>query len=208
MFEIATAWLTRPELGRVDLEPDQEHVEDQAEVRRHPEGRQDVGGEECGLETRCDRAQDRRTERDSGHDLAHHSRLAELHREPAEQARHEHDHGGGDQERRDGMAERLALFDGGDLLAGGRQARQGSRRIVLRLVERDELEVVEVAVDGLRLEAHAAALEALHLARDRSDVAVVGDLAELPPAGLDRVGVAAAIELEGPPKQVERGDSL
>ena len=40
-----------PELARVDLEPDQEHVEDQAEVRRHPEGRQDVGGEECGLET-------------------------------------------------------------------------------------------------------------------------------------------------------------
>ena len=43
-------------------------------------------------------------------------------REPAEQARHEHDHGGGDQERRDGMAERLALLDGGDLLAGGGQA--------------------------------------------------------------------------------------
>ena len=53
------------ELTAIDLEPDQEHVEDQPEVGHHPERRQDVAREERRLEVRRDRAEQRRPERDA-----------------------------------------------------------------------------------------------------------------------------------------------
>jgi hypothetical protein len=149
-----------PELAHVNLQPDQEHVEDQPQVGGDPERRKDVRREEQRLQVCRYGPQDGRAERDAGHDLAHHPRLSELDRDGSEQARDEDDHRHGDEEAGDHQSEGLPLLGRCELLARGRQARaRGYYRLAvcvcgagrLCLVEGQELEVVEVAVDGLRL---------------------------------------------------------
>jgi hypothetical protein len=103
------------QLGRVDVEPDQEQVEDQAEVGDDADDRHDVGGEDGGLEIGEEGAEQGRAERDPGGDLAHDARLAQPDRDPATSARDEHDDGDGEEELRDGVGEG-ALAGGGDRL--------------------------------------------------------------------------------------------
>ena len=72
---------TRPaKLREVELEPDQEHVEDQPEVGDDPDERDDVAGEERAPGGSGESApKHRRAEQDPGEHLAHHPRLADPH---------------------------------------------------------------------------------------------------------------------------------
>ena len=122
------------ELAAVDLEPDQEHVEDQPEVRDRADRGQRVGWEERGLQVGRDRAQQRRAEHQSGDHLAHHARLADLGGDVAEDpADDQHD-----REREehgcDEVVEVTALLGRGELLARRAEARRSGQH---RLGRRD-----------------------------------------------------------------------
>ncbi len=74
------------DLARVELEPDQEHVEDQPELGGHLEVGNDVLGKERLGGRGRDRPEQRRAQGEAGHDLADHPRLPDRHGGHAEQS--------------------------------------------------------------------------------------------------------------------------
>ena len=81
------------EQGRVDFEPHQEHVQDHAQARDRAQKGYHRRGKQIGERARCDPAEQRRTQRDSGDDLAHDQRLAQAAEGQPQNARH-HDYDG------------------------------------------------------------------------------------------------------------------
>ena len=65
-----------PQDARVELHPDEEEVEGEPDLCGTGQERDDVGGEEVGLDLGRDRSEQRRAEQDAGQDFAHHLRLA------------------------------------------------------------------------------------------------------------------------------------
>ena len=82
----------------VELEPDHEHVEDDAELRDDAEGRARRVRKEIGLDAGRDTAEERGPEQDAGHHLADHRRLAHRREQPAENVAGDEDHGQGQQD--------------------------------------------------------------------------------------------------------------
>ena len=77
--EMATvAWAREREQARVELEPDQEHVEDDADLRDDAEIRPDFARQHEVHRRGRNPPQERRPEHDAGDDLADHPRLAEV----------------------------------------------------------------------------------------------------------------------------------
>ena len=104
---------------RVELHPDEEEVEGEADLGGGGEERHDVRREEVVLRLRPDGAEQRRPEQDPGQHLAHHARLAEPRDQRADEPRGQ-DHGG---DREHQAPERLLAAP---LLGGlGRRARLG-----------------------------------------------------------------------------------
>ncbi len=114
-------------LAEVDLEPDQEHVEDQPEVGGDSDERDDVAGEDLRLQAWVDRAEHSRPEDDPGQHLPHHPRLAESRHHAATQPREQHHDEQRDEERDDGLIRRAAEGRR-HVLRGGRGAQRRGRR--------------------------------------------------------------------------------
>ena len=88
------------ELRRVQLQPDEEHVQHDAELRDRLEGRDDLplrvgvrAGDQRVHRGRRDRPEQRRPEQDAGDDLADDRRLAEVGERPAEDVAESDDRG-------------------------------------------------------------------------------------------------------------------
>ena len=67
----------RPQHAEVELEADEEHVEDDAELRDDAQKRRGIGRQDEGGRVRSDAAQQRRPEQDAADDFADHRRLIE-----------------------------------------------------------------------------------------------------------------------------------
>ena len=92
---------------------------------------------------------------------------------------------------------------------GARGRGRGARRRLDRrgLVERDQRDAVEVAVDRRALEPRVAAAHAADVAADGARLLEVRDLAEVGAAGVDaRSDAPLPSSSTAPPKQVERGE--
>ena len=77
----------------IELEADEKHVEDHAELRDDAEDRRRVRREQPRLQTGSKVAEQRRAEQDAADDLANDRRLVEFREQPARQARRDDDHG-------------------------------------------------------------------------------------------------------------------
>ena len=71
----------------VELEPDQEHIKDDADLRDDIEKRPDRGGKQVSFRARRQAPEQRRTEHDACDDFADYRRLAEAAEDPAHRAR-------------------------------------------------------------------------------------------------------------------------
>ena len=165
------------QLREVELEPDEEHVEDQPEVGRDADERDDVAREEGALQVGEEQSEDRRPEEDPGEHLPHHARLAEVRDRRPHEPCEEHDHDDGQEEGGDRLGE-VALLGRDDLL--GRGAGPGGGQVQ-----------GDVAVERLPGD-RAHALVATGQAPGDGTVAVD----QAPEAALDLVGAAGLLELE------------
>ena len=133
----AAAWRRGPAGRGVELEPDQEHVEDQPEVGRRPRG---TGARPVGntrrLEVGQKRAEERRAEQDPGDHLAHHPRLADADREQAHEPRHQHHHHHRQEEAASSFGNSRIFWADTFSVAGAPSG--GCERVVVRVISRLE----------------------------------------------------------------------
>ena len=113
------------QLREVELEPDEEHVEDQPEVGHDADERDDVAREQGALQVGEQQPEDGRPEEDPGEHLAHHARLAEVRDRRAHEPREEHDHDDREEEGGDRLGE-VALLGRDHLLGRRRRCRRQS----------------------------------------------------------------------------------
>ncbi len=128
MFETARVILrAAAKLPEVDLQADQEHVEDQPEVRRHADVGDDVRREDRGLQPRGERAERGRAEQDAREHLAHHPGLADPRHQASAQAGEQHHDHDRDEERHHGVFGG-ALLGRRDVFGQRRRGRAGLER--------------------------------------------------------------------------------
>ena len=93
---------------RVELDADEEHVEDDADLRQHAEERRDLLRQEERWRRRREAPEQRRSEQDAGQDLADDRRLGEVGEQRADAARDDDD----DDQREQHVHERVDVRRG------------------------------------------------------------------------------------------------